>query len=138
LIESVASGKVYDEVVVFPENADAALGAPAVELVSWIYPVSKLTEEHKKKIETGFANFKAPLSKTPQAAGDLVGGWAQSDFEHDGVPSRRWTLLIGWKSVEDHYACKKTQPFIDNIHWLMENDHVDPVDMVHYAYSSSK
>ncbi|KAF2794700.1 hypothetical protein K505DRAFT_360843 [Melanomma pulvis-pyrius CBS 109.77] len=138
LIKSVSSGEIYNNVVVFPKNAGPSLGAPTIELVSWIYEVSKLTNEQKKKIEVGFANFQAPLSKTSEAAGGLVGGWSQNDFNHDGITSGRFTALIGWKSVESHYACKKTKPFLDNIHWLMENDHSEPVEMVHYAYSSSE
>jgi hypothetical protein len=78
---------------------------PTIEIVSWIYPIEKLTEEHKEKIATDFDKFKAAISSTPEAARGLVAGWSQHYFDHEGVRAWRWTALIGWKSVEDHYAC---------------------------------
>jgi hypothetical protein len=135
LLELLASGHVCDQVIVFSEDASAALEAPTVEIVSWIYPIEKLNEERKEQTATDFGKFKAAISNTPEAAGGLVAGWSQHYFDHKGVRARRWTALIGWKSVEDHYACKNTKAFLDNIHWLMDNEHLEPVEMVHYNFA---
>lgn len=74
-----------------------------------------------------------PTEESPESAGGLVAGWGQVEFKHDGVASRRFTALIGWKSVNAHYKCKATAPFKDNIHWLMDNND-SGVEMVHYPY----
>jgi hypothetical protein len=128
---------MYEDVVIFPEDAGPTIKANVVELVSWIHPVSKIDTAREEKVADGFAIFqKAISSDAPESDGGLVGGWGQIEFKHDGVASRRFTSLIGWKSVDAHYDCKKTQPFLDNIHHLIGNDH-SGVEMVHFAYSSS-
>ncbi|KAK5442724.1 hypothetical protein LTS15_010931 [Exophiala xenobiotica] len=136
-ISVLACGSIYEDVVLFPEDPLPTIKANVVELVSWIHPVDKIDAEREKKIADGFKHFqKAISSEAPEADGGLVAGWGQVPFDHEGVKSRRFTSLIGWKSVDAHYKCKETRPFLDNIHWLMENDD-SGVEMVHYAYSKS-
>lgn len=123
--------------MVFPDDAGPALAAPVVELVSWIYPSGRVDAETQNKIAKGFSVFaNAIMSEAPEAAGESIGGWGQVEFDHDGTLSRRYTALIGWKSVEAHYACKETPPFQKNIHNIMEHNHTG-IEMVHYAYSQS-
>jgi hypothetical protein len=105
--------------------------------VSWIHLSSKIDAGREKKVADGFSKFaKAITADASEAEGGLVGGWGQVEFDHGGIQPRRYTALIGWKSVEAHYACKKTAPFLENIHYFMENDD-SGVEMVHYKYSSS-
>ncbi|KAI1132563.1 hypothetical protein F5Y10DRAFT_230846 [Nemania abortiva] len=128
---------LYEDTVIFSEDPRPALRAKVVELVSWIHPVDQVTAEKKSEIEQGFKKFQVAITQqSPEADGGLVSGWGQDEFDFKGVLSRRFTLLIGWKSVEAHYACKKTKPFTDNIHWLMDYGHSE-IEMAHYAYSQS-
>lgn len=137
LLDNLSSGPIYEDIVVFPGNAGPALAAPVVELVSWIYPSKKVDSDTKTQIAKGFSVFaNAIVSEAPEAAGGTIGGWGQIDFEHEGILSKRYTALIGWKSVEAHYACKETPPFQKNIHNIMEHNHTG-LEMVHYAYSQS-
>jgi hypothetical protein len=113
------------------------LSAPIDEQVSWIHPVSKIDRERENKVAYGFTQFAAAINgKAPEAAGGLVGGWGQVEFEYEGVKFRRFTAFIGWKSVEEHYKCKETALFMDNVHWLRENGH-SGMEMVHYKYADS-
>jgi hypothetical protein len=97
--------------------------------------VEKIDAERANKVADGLEHFqKAISSEAPEADGGLVARWGQVSFDHEGVKSRRFTSLIGWKSVDAHYKGKETRPFLDNIHRLMENDD-SGVEMVHYAYS---
>ena len=99
-------------------------------------PSERCVMESDEEGRFWFKQFqKAISSEAPESDGGLVAGWGQVEFEHGGVTSRRFTCLIGWKSVEAHYACKLTAPFTENIHWLMENGHVG-VEMVHYAFKA--
>ncbi len=136
-ITKFADGPVYEDVVVFAEDAGPSIGARVVELVSWIHPTSNIDAEKEKKVASDFTQFQNAIgTEAPESDGGLVAGWGQIKFDHEGVLSRRFTSLIGWKSVQAHYDCKKTAPFLDNIHWLMDNDDAG-VEMVHYAYSQS-
>ncbi|CAL8575893.1 hypothetical protein XPA_001792 [Xanthoria parietina] len=135
LLQNVSNAPVYSDVVVFPEDAGSALAAPVVELVSWIYPAAKINADAEKTIAEGFYVFaNAIMSEAPEAAGRTVGGWGQVPFDHEGTSSKRYTALIGWKSVEAHYACKKTPPFLDNIDHIGKHGHTG-LEMAHYAYS---
>ncbi|KAK3690190.1 hypothetical protein B0T22DRAFT_463142 [Podospora appendiculata] len=134
---SIASAPIHADFVVFTGSVDVTLAAHAVELVSWIHPAANLTEAKEKAVEEGFAHFQTAISaEAPQSDGGLVAGWGQVEFEHKGVPSRRFTCLIGWKSVEAHYECKTTPVFTDNIHHLRDPQAIG-VEMVHYAFSES-
>ncbi|KUJ13138.1 uncharacterized protein LY89DRAFT_737122 [Mollisia scopiformis] len=136
-IKAVTSKSIYNDMVIFLVDPAPTLSAPAVELVSWIYLVSKIDKEREDKVAYGFLKFADAISsRAPEAAGGLVSGWGQMPFEHEDVESRRFTSFIGWKSVEDHYKCKETPPFLENIHWLMENDD-SGIEMVHYKYVDS-
>ncbi|GAW18774.1 hypothetical protein ANO14919_082560 [Xylariales sp. No.14919] len=135
-IKKLSTGELYDDTVLFSEDAIPVLKAKVVELVSWIHPADQIAAK-KREIEEGFKKFQTAITQqSPEADGGLVSGWGQGEFDFKGVLSRRFTLLIGWKSVEAHYACKKTKPFTDNIHWLRGYGHSEVV-MVHYAYSQS-
>ncbi|KAI1392022.1 uncharacterized protein F4822DRAFT_425240 [Hypoxylon trugodes] len=136
-INELATGPVYEDTVDFSENPQPALGAKVVELVSWVYSVDNITDEKKAEIDSGFKKFqKAITTEAPESDGGIVAGWGSAEFDFEGVPSKRYTLLIGWKSVQAHYKCKTTPPFTDNIHWLMDNGH-SKVEMVHFPYSQS-
>jgi hypothetical protein len=136
-IKSIAAGPLYEDIVLFSEVVDAALGANVVELVSWIHPTSQINKEKMDKVEYGFSQVRKSISnQAPEADGDLVAGWGQIEFDHDGVPSRRFTAFIGWKSVKAHNDFKSTPLFPENIHWLMENNHTG-VEVAHYAFSKS-
>lgn len=136
-IKSIATGPLYEDIVLFSEAADDALGANVVELVSRIHPTSQIDKEKMKKVEYGFSKFQQAISsEAPEADGGLVAGWGQVEFDHEGVPSRRFTSFIGWKSVQAHYDCKSTPLFTKNIHWLRENNDTG-VEMVHYAFSKA-
>ena len=130
---SLATGPVYADIVDFPEDAYLYFEALVVELISFIYPSNEITPEFASKVVNGWGIFAKAIFKTPEVDGALASGWGQIEFEHEGVKSRRWTCLIGWKSVEDHYACKKTAPFKDNIHHLMDHGRTG-IEMRHYAY----
>ncbi|KAL9607256.1 MAG: hypothetical protein Q9167_007814 [Letrouitia subvulpina] len=130
-------GALYEDVVVFPGDAGSALDAPAAELVSWIYATDGLDDAKRQKIDRGFAAFADPLqAQAPETAGGAIAGWSQLDFTYEGKSrARRFTALIGWKSVEAHYACKETRPFLDNIHNIMDLNHIG-IEMVHYSFSA--
>ncbi|KAI1111816.1 hypothetical protein F5Y14DRAFT_424135 [Nemania sp. NC0429] len=136
-IANVSAGPCYQDSVLFSEDPRPAFGAKVVELVSWVYPVDIIAAK-KDEIEQGFRKFQAAITQqAPEADGGLVSGWGQEEFDFKGVPSRRFTLLIGWKSVDAHYSCKTTKPFTENIHWLCDYGHSE-IEMVHYAYSQSQ
>lgn len=136
-IKSIATGPLYEDILLFSEAADGTLSANAVEIVSRIHPTSQIDKDKMEKVEYGFSKFQEAISnEAPQAEGGLVAGWGQVEFDHEGVPSRRFTAFIGWKSVQAHYDCKSTPPFKKNIHWLMENGHTG-TEMVHYAFSQT-
>ncbi|KAM4061127.1 hypothetical protein HRG_009992 [Hirsutella rhossiliensis] len=131
-IKALAAGPVYEDVVLFSEDPASVLGAEVVELVSWIHPTANMDDDRKNKVKHGFSKFQKAISThSPEADGGLVAGWGQVEFDHAGVPSRRFTSFIGWKSVDAHYKCKETPPFTENIHWLAENGDTG-VEMVHY------
>jgi hypothetical protein len=130
-LKVLTSKPIYNDIVLFPEDARPALRAPVNEQVSWIHPVSKIASDCEKKVAYGFSHFAEAINKAPEAASSLVNDWCLVEFEHDGVKSRRFTALIGWKSVEEHYRCKETALFMDNVHWLRGNDH-SGVEMAHY------
>jgi hypothetical protein len=97
----------YDDVVNFPADAGPSLSAPVVELVSWIHYTSNIDKDLENKCLDGSAKFaKAISSESPESAGGLVAGWGQVEFKHDGMASRRFTALIGWKSVNAHYPIR--------------------------------
>jgi hypothetical protein len=104
--------------------------------VSWIHPTVNVTEEKKKAVYDGFLHFREAVSPLPEPDGGMVAGWGQMDFEREGVPSLRFTALVGWKSVEAHFGCKKTAVFEANIHHL-RGQGARGVEMVHYAFSNS-
>lgn len=135
-MQAMASGPVYHDVVVFTEDVEPTLAAEAVELVSWIHPSSSIDQKKMSDVEQGFKIFQKAIStQAPESDKGLVGGWGQ-EFDYNGTPSRRWTALIGWKSVQAHYDCKKTAIFTENIHWLMDYGHSE-VEMVHFSYAAS-
>ena len=129
-----AIGPLYAGVVIFSNDAGPTLGAPVVELLSWIFPSSEITPELTSKVTHDFDVIAKTVSESPEAAGGFVSGWGQIEFDCGRVKSRRWTCLIGWKSVEAHYACKETTPYQDNIHHVMNHGHTG-LEMVHFAYS---
>lgn len=136
-ILKLATGPVYEDIVLFSEDVMPSLGATAVELVSWFHPVTKIDNKKKEQAWHGFEEFRKAIQDTPQAEGGLVAGWGEIPLQNDGTLSKRFTLFIGWKSVDAHYECKETPAFLDNIHWLNDNDD-DGVEMVHYYWSASR
>ncbi|KAI0112082.1 hypothetical protein GGR51DRAFT_568935 [Nemania sp. FL0031] len=135
-IQRLSDGALYDDIVVFPEEPLPALGAKVVELISWIYSVKQFNAK-KNDIEKGFKDFQSSvIEQAPEADGGSVSGWGQ-EFNHGGEPSRRFTLLIGWGSVDAHDACKKSKQFKDNLHHLTDHESMYMEDIVHYAYSQS-
>ncbi|KAJ8132738.1 hypothetical protein O1611_g881 [Lasiodiplodia mahajangana] len=134
-IKKLSTGPLYDDTVIFSEDPFPVLKANAVELISCIYSVDQY-KARKGDIEQGFKHFQKGLSEqAPEVDRGLVSGWGQ-EFDYEGVPSRRFTLLIGWKSVDAHYVCKSTKAFTDNIHWLVGYGYTKSV-MAHYAYGQS-
>ncbi|OAP61284.1 hypothetical protein AYL99_03485 [Fonsecaea erecta] len=137
-ISVLASGSIYEDVVLFPEDPLPTTKGNVVELVSWNHPVGGQNRcGREKRVAEGSKHFqKAVSSEVPEADGGLVAGWAQVSFDHGGVKSRRCTSPIGWKSADVHYKCKETRPLLDNIQWLVENNG-SGVEVVHYAYGKS-
>jgi hypothetical protein len=95
--------------------------------------VSNLTPKREADLYEKFTHFAAGIESSEHSAGKTTGGWGQILFEHKGQECKRFTALIGWKSVEDHAACKSTPAFRDNIHLLSKNNDIG-VEMVHYEF----
>jgi hypothetical protein len=104
MLESITAGALYEDVVNCPADAGPSISAPVVVLVSWIHHTSNIDLDLENKRLDAFAKFaKAISSESPESAGGLAAGWGQVEFKHDGVASRHFTALIGWKSVNAHY-----------------------------------
>lgn len=130
-LEALAAGPIYEDVLTIREHPTHPFDAEVVELVSWFHPVSTIDYAKQVQVGYGFDRFKQAILDSPEIDGGLCAGWGEFEFEHKGVTCRRFTALIGWKSVDAHYACKSTPVFIENFHWLMDNNHTG-VEMVHY------
>lgn len=117
------------------DDAEPSLGAKTVELVSWIFPLSKVPSVEKKMAD-GFLKFASSISPSQWSSGGMVAGWSVNVFTHQGEESRRFTGLIGWQSSAAHYECKATPTFTDYIDYL-EHGH-SGIEMAHYDYSKHK
>jgi hypothetical protein len=123
-----------EDLLLCSSAAAPTLTAPTVEIVSWIHHSSNITPEFEKVVFEKFEVFnEAITTQSPYAAGGMAAGWGQVEFDLEGVPSRRFTALIGWKSVEAHTTCKGTLPFRDNIHLLSKNGNA-AFEMGHYFF----
>ncbi|KAJ5709960.1 hypothetical protein N7493_009552 [Penicillium malachiteum] len=133
-IKSLANGPPYEDVLLLPEPVDEILTADVVEIVSWVHPTSQIDEEKKSLLERGFLKFQEAIDNLDSGVhAGLVGGWGQIEFVDEGVHCRRFTSFIGWESVQAHYDCKLTPPFVENIQWLMDKNE-RRLEMVHYVF----
>lgn len=124
------------EVVVLPADAEPSLHAETVEVVTWVYPANQVDAAFEKKAIDGFNKFGESISPSKWASGGMVAGWNTKTHTVNGESVRYFTGLIGWKSMEAHYECKKTPTFTDHIHHMVLGD--VRVDMCHYNYSQNR
>ncbi|KAJ5723086.1 hypothetical protein N7488_001121 [Penicillium malachiteum] len=137
-IKSLTDGPLHDDILLLPELVDEILTADVVEIVSWVHPTSQIDEEKKSLLEDGFLKFQEAIDNEDSGVHTgLVGGWGQTEFVDEGVRCRRFTSLIGWESVQAHYDCKLTPPFVENIQWLMDKNE-RRLEMAHYAFQDVK
>lgn len=129
----------FGDVVVFPADAGPSLSAAIVEQVSFFLPYSEVDAGREKRVADGFAKFAESIMADPEADDGMVGGWGRLPAFQEGVSCRRYTTLMGWKSYDAHFACKKTAVYKDNVHHLKKTECslVATVDMAHYKYSAS-
>ncbi|KAI8622849.1 hypothetical protein F5Y19DRAFT_482352 [Xylariaceae sp. FL1651] len=116
-IQNLSTGPIYDDTVLLSDDSIMpTLGAKIVEIISWIHLTEKV-EGKKEAIEQGFWYFhNAIIGGAPETEGGLVSGWGQAEFDFQGVLSKRFTLLMDWRSVEAHYACAEMKLFKENLH----------------------
>ncbi|KAJ5611611.1 hypothetical protein N7528_008716 [Penicillium herquei] len=135
-IKSLANGPLYEDILLLPELVNEILEADVVEIVSWVHPTSQM-EEKKEMLEDGFLKFQEAIDNEDSGVHTgLVAGWGQIEFVDEGVCCRRFTSFIGWESVQAHYDCKLTPPFVENIKWLMNKDERHH-EMVHYVFDGT-
>ncbi|KAM7197245.1 hypothetical protein V8F33_005673 [Rhypophila sp. PSN 637] len=127
-IEHLGTTTFSEDIIMLAEDPAPTFTSQVVEVVWWIHPVDGLDDA---KPLAAFKEFQKIFRS--ETDGGLVAGWGEKEFDYQGVKTRRFYCLIGWKSVDAHLACKQTPVFAENIHFLRDHGHIG-VQMVHYPF----
>ena len=85
-------------------GANGPATAPLVEYVVQAFPVSRLTPEYTKQVETDFEKFFYACKAVSKADIGVAWGWSTREQEHEGVAgekTRPFIVVRGWETMAD-------------------------------------
>jgi heme-degrading monooxygenase HmoA len=111
---SLSAFNVTLESTILGPNGPAPATAPIVEYVQTWFPVSRVTPEFQREIESDFRRFDDIFTEGAKNTTGCTSGWILEEQEHDKIVNEKakcFLVVRGWESMDDFQAAVEHDAF---------------------------